>query len=192
MTQRRDKAQSSGKGKALRILTVIMFLVCILAGVGIGWLTTKGDLEAAQTMGESLKAENEQYVFSLEEANQQVVQANVTIGNLERKLAESEKFGAYWWERAHPKGFSSVDELKAWLAQDDTDSTIYIFGTGCLSKYDCDDYAVALERNALLDGYLVSLQIENNHVLNSTIIGNEIYFIEPQTDEVWFWGYRDK
>ena len=181
-----------GSGKALRIFTVIMFLACIVTGIGIGWLTTRGDLEAAQTAGESLKAENEQYVSSLEEANRQVILDDVTIEKLEQKLAESEKFGAYWWERAHPKEFKSFDELKAWLARDDTDNTLYIFGAGCISNYDCDDYAVALKRNALLDGYSVSLQIESNHMLNSTIIGDKIYFIEPQSDEVWFWEYRDR
>jgi hypothetical protein len=188
----RGMALGRGKGRALRIYTVIMFLVCMLAGIAIGWLTTRGDLEAAQIMGDSLKAENEQYASSLEEANQQAILANVTIENLEQKLAESERFGDYWWERAHPREFKSLDELKAWLAQDDTESTLYIFGAGCISTYDCDDFAVALERNALLDGYAVSIQIENDHVLNSTIIGNEIYFIEPQSDEVWFWGYRDR
>ena len=58
-------------------------------------------------------------------------------------------------------------------------------------NYDCDDYAVALVYNALSDGYSVSLQVEDNHMLNSTVIGNNIYFIEPQNDKVWLWGYRD-
>jgi hypothetical protein len=200
-TLRRGRGRAPGgrRSRAPRIFTIIMFLACIAAGVGIGWLTTRGNLEAAQTAGKSLKVENEQYASSLEEANrqveianEQVTLANVTIESLEQKLEESEKFGAYWWERAHPKEFASVDELKAWLAQDDTDSTLYIFGDGCIAKYDCDDYAVALERNALLDGYSVSLQIAGNHMLNSTIIGNKIYLIEPQSDEVWFWEYRDR
>jgi len=187
----------------LRIWMVIIFLACIFTGVG--WLTTRWNLEAAQTVGEGLKTENEQYTYSLEEANQQlgianeqvvqtnqqIEQANASIGRLEQKLADSEKFGAYWWDRAHPEEFGSVDELKAWLAQDDTESTLYILGSGCISEYDCDDYAVALVHNALADGYAVSLQIEGSHMLNSTLIGNEIYFIEPQNDEVWLWGYRD-
>jgi hypothetical protein len=179
-------------GMALKVYTVIMSLVCILAGVGIGWLTTKGNLEAAQLMGDSLRAENAQYASSLAEANRQVILANATIETLEQKLAESEKFGASWWERAHPKEFKSVEELKTWLAQDVTNDTFYIFGNGCLSNYDCDDYAVALVRNALSDGYLVSLQVEERHMINSTIIGNKIYFIDPQSDKVWFWGYRDR
>jgi len=178
---------------ALRICLVIMCLAVVVTGVG--WLTTKWNLEAA----------NEQYAYSLEEVsrlasiangqvvltNQQIESANDSIGQLEAELADAEEFGAYWWERAHPREFESVDELKAWLAEDDTDSTLYIFGKGCLGCYDCDDYATALVYNALYDGYSVSTQIVGNHMLNSTIIGNEIYLIEPQNDEVWLWKYRD-
>ena len=177
----------------LRICIVIMFLACIVTG--IGWLTTKSGLET----------ENEQYAFSLEEvsrlagianeqvtlSNQQIELANADIGELGQKLAESEKSVAYWWKRAHPREFESLAELKAWLAEDDTDCTIYIFGSGCLAAYDCDDYATALVQNAFSDGYLVSTQVVGNHMMNSTIIGNKVYFIEPQTDEVWLWGYRD-
>jgi len=187
----------------LRICIVIMFLACIVTGIGS--LTSKLDLEAAQIVGESLKARNGRYASFLEEANrqaqiaheqailtnQQIELANATIGELEQKLAESERFGTYWWARANPREFESLDELNAWLAKDDTDSTLYIFGSGCLVNYDCDDYATALVQNALLDGYSVSAQIVGNHMLNSTIIGNKIYFIEPQNDKVWFWGYRD-
>jgi hypothetical protein len=194
----RGRTPRRTRGTPLRIWTIVMFLVCIAAGVGIGWLTNRGNLEAAQTMGASLKAENEQYVSSLAEANRQVEIANervtladATIGKLEQKLAESAKISDYWWERAHPREFASFDELKAWLAQDNTDKTIYIFGNGCLSNYNSDDYALALARNALRDGYLVSLQVEDGHVLNSTIIGDKIYFIEPQSDEAWLGGYRD-
>jgi hypothetical protein len=188
---------------ALRICLIIMFLACIFAGVG--WLNARWGLETARTTGESLKTANEQYASSLEEANrqvgisneqlmqtnQQIELANASIGQLKEELAKAEQLGAYWWERAHPREFESVAELKAWLAEDDTDSTLYIFGSGCISTYDCDDYATALMYNALAHGYLVSLQIKGNHMLNSTIIGNEIYYIEPQTDEVWLWGYRD-
>lgn len=163
----------------LRIGVVIICLACIFAGVG--WLTTGGNLEAAQTVGESLKTGNELASTS----------DNTSIVGLEQRLADSEEFSTSRWESAYPAEFASVDELKAWLAQDDTDSTLYIYGSGCISEYDCDDYAIALVRNALADGYSVSLQIEGKHMLNSTIIGNEIYFIEPQTDKVWLWGYRD-
>ncbi len=178
---------------ALRVCVVILLVTCIVTA--LGWLTTTWGLEA----------ENEQYAYSLEEVNrlagianeqvklnnQQIEQANANIGQLKQELDESEKSVAYWWSRANPGEFESLDGLKAWLAEDDSNTTLYIFGSGCMVNYDCDDYATALVYNALRDGYAVSLQIEGNHMLNSTVIGNEIYFIEPQTDEVWLWGYRD-
>jgi hypothetical protein len=198
---------------ALRICLIVTLLVCILAGVG--WFTTRWNLEAAETkaVGENLNSEDgqgsggEQGLSYPEEVsrlaemaneqvmptNQQIEQANASIAELTQKLEEAKQFGTYWWERAHPKEFESLDALKAWLAEDDSDSSLYFFGSACLpsSNYDCDDYATALMYNALCDGYLVSLQIDGNHMLNSTMIGNDIYFIEPQDDKVWLWGQRD-
>jgi hypothetical protein len=176
-----------------RICVVILLVTCIVTA--LGWLTTTWDLEAG----------NEQCAYSLEEVNrlagianeqvklnnQQIEQADADIGQLQQELNESEESVAYWWSRANPREFESLAELKAWLAEDDSNTTLYIFGSGCMANYDCDDFAAALVYNALRDGYAVSLQIEGNHMLNSAIIGNEIYFIEPQTDEVWLWGYRD-
>ena len=185
---------------ALRVCVVVLLLACMVTA--LGWLATTSSLEA----------ENEQYAYSLEEinrlagmaneqvslSNEQIEQANANIGQLtadigqlEQELAQSEESLAFWWGRANPREFESLAELKAWLAEDDSDTTLYIFGNGCLSNYDCDDYAAALVYNALYDGYLVSTQIVGNHMLNSTIIGNSIYYIEPQTDAVWLWGRRD-
>jgi len=58
---------------------------------------------------------------------------------------------------------------------------------------ECDDYAVALQESAAWSGYYVSVQFDvaEEHALNTAVIGNDIYYIEPQTDEVWFLGQRD-
>ncbi|MFC2038142.1 hypothetical protein ACFLUG_00005, partial [Chloroflexota bacterium] len=62
--------------------------------------------------------------------------------------------------------------------------------------YDCDDYALALQRRAAKDGYLMSVTTitqDNNqlHMINLVTIGNAIYYIEPQTDEAWFYCNLD-
>jgi hypothetical protein len=44
---------------------------------------------------------------------------------------------------------------------------------------------------ALEDGYLVSTELWSCHMLNSTIIGNDVYTIEPETDGVQFVGELD-
>ena len=95
----------------------------------------------------------------------------------------------------------SLQELEEWLEQDKTDATLYFTGKMDLSNphskngYDCDDFAYRLQKSALAQGYLMSTEIivENGeqHMINSTIIGNNIYFIEPRTDEVWLGAYRD-
>ena len=95
--------------------------------------------------------------------------------------------------------FVSLQELVDWLEQDETDTTLYFTARMDLSnpdsKYDCDDFAYRLQKNALVEGYLMSTEIilkeKEHHMINSTSIGNDIYFIEPQTDEVWFYCYKD-
>ena len=96
--------------------------------------------------------------------------------------------------------FVSFQKLVDWLEQDDTDSTLYLtgtvdFSTNLGSNYDCDDFAYRLQKSALAEGYLMSTEIivkkGKQHMINSTSIGNNIYFIEPQTDEVWLETYRD-
>ena len=212
----RERAQNQSIGLKVAYGLVITILLSSCLIIGAGWLTTKRNIETLQTVNtilkEQINSQNLQHSQALQEANyqievanQQVISANqlalsannsaelgnVTIGELKQELAGTEKWQDYWWQRAHPKEFESLDALKAWLAQDDTDHAIYIFGSGCLKNYDCDDYAVALVYNALQDGYSVSTEIVDDHMMNSTIIGNEIYLIEPQTDEVWLWGKRD-
>lgn len=72
---------------------------------------------------------------------------------------------------------------------------------------DCDDYAARLQREAFKDGYLLSLQIINGGLLNDknvsnytalhmgnlAMIGNDIYFIEPQPEyfRIVFVCHRD-
>lgn len=96
--------------------------------------------------------------------------------------------------------FASLEELEAWLDEDITDAIHLISPKspedGCAyvdPDYDCDNYACDLRKAAEQDGFQISIQIDThkNHALNSTIINNEIYFIEPQTDEVWLWGHRN-
>jgi len=97
-----------------------------------------------------------------------------------------------------PREFASFQELKDWLEQDRTDAILVFFVSPELPKRHpesiCGDFAYHLQRNALADGYLMSTEIVLKegawHMINSTPIGNIIYFIEPQTDEVWHGAYR--
>ncbi len=94
--------------------------------------------------------------------------------------------------------FVSVEKLEQWLVEDDTDRHIFLNAdsdgiiklTGC-----CEDHALQLQNRALAAGYKVSVQIIEDknqlHALNLVRIGNEFYYIEPQTDEFWLAAYLD-
>ena len=95
--------------------------------------------------------------------------------------------------------FESLKELKQFLEDDDTNEVLRLYpikGTGGVISFTgpCDHYALNLQRRALEAGYLMSIEIierdNEPHMMNSAVIGNEIYYIEPGTDEVWLWGYR--
>jgi len=84
-----------------------------------------------------------------------------------------------------PRYFESTIELREWLAQNDVDHHLYLTGGQSFEDYDCDDYARALSEQAIRDGYWVYVQYRPGHMLNSTIIGNKFYYIEPQKDKYW-------
>lgn len=109
--------------------------------------------------------------------------------------------------------FADTDELEKFLEESDADRSIYIKMTKegvidlTLATYDCEDYAMALRDQAQKAGYQMNVQAvwryrrpdtnelitsgNEGHALNSTIIGNEMYFIEPQSDDYWLVGYLD-
>ncbi len=56
----------------------------------------------------------------------------------------------------------------------------------------CVDYALEMQRRALKDGYLVSVQLTDtdldrviDHAICATWIGNKCYFFEPQNTTCW-------
>jgi hypothetical protein len=96
--------------------------------------------------------------------------------------------------------FSSLEELRVWLAEDDTDEYVYLWAGAdgiCQpsDKYDCDDYAIQLQYKAAESGFLISAIIiqeqGETHMINMACIANDIYYIEPQTDKVWFYCHKD-
>ncbi len=86
--------------------------------------------------------------------------------------------------------FRSEEELVLWLSQDDTDSNRYI-----PNQFDCEDFARMLQAHAYDDGYVMSVTLvardNGYHLKNGCFIGNKFYYIDPQTDRFWFWGYFD-
>ena len=90
--------------------------------------------------------------------------------------------------RYTPRWFNSLEELTTWYWM--TQAVIVRW-----SFWDCDDWAIELQRQALEDGYLLPLApvymnrifdtylpfgFAEAHVGNWTLIGNDWYYVEPQ------------
>lgn len=98
--------------------------------------------------------------------------------------------------------FESPAILMSWS----TEHLLYLWMVGD-QVADCDDYAARLQLEAYKDGYLLSVQLIQDGMLNGknvsnylqshmgnlAMIGNEIYFIEPQPEyfRIVFVCHRD-
>ena len=97
--------------------------------------------------------------------------------------------------------FESTEELENWLSENHIDEAVMLYASG--KRFDCDDYARRLIKDARADGFQLWLQVllpdyrrpdtgervtesDEAHALCSAIIGDRLYFIEPQTDDYWF------
>jgi hypothetical protein len=87
--------------------------------------------------------------------------------------------------------FENLAEFSDWVK--DKLERLWVVGD---KLADCDDFAIRLQREGYKDGYLISSQLVWNgklfdknvsnfkkpHMGNLIIIGNRIYFVEPQPD----------
>ena len=116
-----------------------------------------------------------------------------------------------------PKDFADLNDLMQWVGNWEANNkpivlsilnkTFVVAGDEELySQYwDCDDISEAMQRDALKDGYLMSVALVdgrgsicdvkvsnvNYHAGCMTVVGNVFYFIEPQTGEVFLIIRRD-
>jgi len=108
--------------------------------------------------------------------------------------------------------FQNLDELDRWLGNisvlDIRFDVVDKETNQRIKKFDCDEYAIRLQEKALGDGYIMSFEVirsaEYNtlfkqnripsgdiHAINLVILGNEVYYIEPQNREIVFVAYLD-
>jgi len=86
-----------------------------------------------------------------------------------------------------PVEFSSPTELKKYLADWYATRGVWITNG---APGACELWADALDAKARRDNMKISLQTTGLHRMNQADIGNEIWFIEPQTCEAWFYAYK--
>ena len=142
--------------------------------------TLEADLAAAETQVSTLEAD--------------LAAAEGQVSTLEAELADAEAQVATLAEELQtvkdPRHFASLQELEAWLAQDDTD-TAYPFAGPF-------EQAFILQVRALRDGYLLPVYFEDldydflvEMSGNFAYIGDEIYYVDPAVDFIVLWAFVD-
>ncbi|UCC90750.1 MAG: hypothetical protein JSW24_00865 [Dehalococcoidia bacterium] len=169
-----------------------------------------GELEQTiATQGQTITAQQQQIEHNREYMSQlegDILQLEDNVSylmsendSLRSEVSQLEDAAEYWEDEANTwmeayyeleslggyREFGSLRELTDWLRDDPTSERHYS------SSYDCDDFAMDLTLAAIRDGYWIGLYSEEDHVMNFTVIGNNVYSIEPQTDHVELWGFVD-
>lgn len=177
---------------------IIFSIVVLVCGIGAGfWFWgSSSEREVWEEKYNILQSEKDTLAAGLAsvEGQLQILQNEsdtlaADLAAVEGELQKAQDELDYLKGLYPPKNFPSLEALQDWLAEDDTDSHEYIEG-----EFDCDDFALMLQQHAFEDGYKIDMQYSDNddlHAMNSTIIGNYFYFIEPQNDEVTSAGYVD-
>lgn len=151
-------------------------------------------LKSVETQFEVAQAELEEKVnieSSLEKALAKETELAGEINKLREEIATLQENNSSLTDELknimYPRHFQSVNELKEWLRQDDTDT-----------KYADEDWGnlcCILQVKALRDGYLlpVNSRSEKDTVImaNRAYIGGEMYTVWADTDYVEYHDYAD-
>lgn len=82
-----------------------------------------------------------------------------------------------------PRHFKSLEEFTPWLENWHAKFDAEHPGARKDPNYDCDKYCMQLISDAALDGFILGFVLDSQraHMIVAAIIGNDLYFVEPQT-----------
>jgi len=141
----------------------------------------------------------------------QTVVKEVPVEVIKEVITEVEK--TVYKEAQNPQ---SLEELKVFLVDDDTDSHIILKAdeNGIVQfNGQCEDMAFQLQQRAddigmkldteilskpdaikwrqYIDGDVYSLGVNDGHYICKAVIGNEVWYISPENDKIWWVYYLD-
>lgn len=87
------------------------------------------------------------------------------------------------WRNIYPREFESLEYFKEWYNGQEFHPML----PSPAHTVDCDDYAERVQWMALQQGYSISCHLspDKRHMFNMVIIGNDIYYFEPQEFKIW-------
>jgi hypothetical protein len=180
------------------IKSILLVSIFVLVALAAGWLL------GVTTQQPAVKA------VTVEVPSPPIVQEKVRIEKVEVTTPVSIYDPVY----TSLEDWQSVEELRAFLDADDTESNVTIISqTGGQISFtgQCEDFALQLRARAAAIGknleiiainstelnkwksYFGNKSLSNGdyHALNMAIIGNEIWYVEPQQDICWHAMYLD-
>ncbi len=82
--------------------------------------------------------------------------------------------------------FTSLNDLTAWLKQDNTHEQVYS------PTFQCVDFAFMMSEHAIKNGYWIfpAVDLADGHMQCIAPIGKNLYAIEPQTNTVSLWAAK--
>jgi len=178
----RELQESKGKKKGKEIVAALL-IATLASGFYLGMVGITG-AKAAEL--DELQTKSPEIITI--EVPAEIIEEVPVIVEVEKEV--SRKF----------REFEDLVELIGWLKENSLpirliageDGKIDLANPKLTSRYDCDDYAEALQRKALEQGFLMSQQLVLNgqvygvkvskytepHMGNLTVVGNDIYYIE--------------
>lgn len=168
------------------LMAVLGVLLCF---VGVNYALVQGEVV-------TLRESNTQLIGVLETQTSTIIDLRSKLQPRDFESVEELQMWAYKWNRENMPVFVEFLGLTVMLAGDEDLATRYA---------DCDNFAEAMQRDALWDGYRVSEALVDsygavygayvspygNHDGCLAVAGNAYYFIEPQTGEIVFIINRD-
>ena len=129
-----------------------------------------------------------------------------TVEYVEEIVVETEYVDVIRHVPVEFRNFTNRAELEKWLEERNQVTFICFRQKDII--FDCDDFALELQQKALADGFIISFEIIDSseynelfstqlpegqtlHAINLSIIGNDVYYIEPQTGEIVYAAYLD-
>lgn len=129
-----------------------------------------------------------------------------TVEYIEETVVEKEYIDVVRHIPVQFRNFTDRTELEQWLEKRNQSASIRFQQNDAV--VDCDDFAIELQKEALTDGFIISFEIiccdeynelfntrlaegQSLHAINLSIIGNDVYYIEPQTSEIVCAAYLD-
>ena len=106
-------------------VTIALSILLLLSALALSFLVVdyQGRLQNAGAVVEEQQTDLLTYSSEVSRLNSELNRRDTEVNQLGAELTTAQEEADYWEGKAHPRQFTSLEELKAWLAGNDIDKT---------------------------------------------------------------------